>query len=272
MFDLKDKVAVVLGASAEGGTGWAIAEALAREGAKVVVGARTLAPLQVLADRIGGLAVQCDAGDEAQVANLAEEAVKKYGRVDVAVNSAGLPIMGMIADVTQKKLDDAIRVNYYGHVYFIKHMTRAIGSNGSIIIISSISSTQPDGWFFAYACAKAATNCLVAYAAREYGHRNIRINAILPGPIESNLAAGAWQNPQMRGAFEREIPLGRIGQVEDFAYGVLFLAGPAYCTGLALQLNGGFHLGRFPFHDELPGGTAAFGEGLPLAEREARTK
>src|SRR4030095_4826835 len=96
--DLAGKVAVVLGASAEGGTGWAIAEALAAQGAKVVVGARSLAPLQKLATRIGGTAVACDAGNEAQVKALAKAALTNYGQLNIAVNSAGLPVMSMIAE------------------------------------------------------------------------------------------------------------------------------------------------------------------------------
>lgn len=265
--DLTGKVAVVLGASAEGGTGWAIAEALAQQGAKVVVGARSMSPLQKLADRIGGTAVACDAGNEAQVAALADAAIRTYGKLDIAINSAGLPVQGPISKMTTEKLQAGVQINYFGHVYFIKYMADAMKSNGSIIIISSISSTHPDGNFFAYACAKAATNCLVQYAAVEYGPKNIRVNAILPGPIESNMAADVFKDPKMRGAFEKEIPLGRIGQPKDFANAALWLAGPAYVTGLNLQVNGGFHLSRFPRLHELPGGAEAFGEGLPLGDR-----
>lgn len=268
MNELTGKVAVVLGASAEGGTGWAIAEALGKQGVKVVVGARSIVPLQRLADRIGGTAVACDAGNEAQVAALAQAAIRTYGKLDIAINSAGLPVQGPISTLTTEQLQAGVGVNYFGQVYFIKHMAEAMKSDGSIIIISSISSTHPDGNFVAYACAKAATNCLVKYAAVEYGPKNIRVNAILPGPIESNLAAEAFKDPQMRGAFEKEIPLGRIGQPEDFANAALWLSGPAYVTGLNLQVNGGFHLSRFPRLNELPGGAAAFGEGLPLGDRQ----
>src|SRR5574337_896220 len=136
MADFSGKVAVVLGASAVGGTGWVTAEALAAHGAKVVVAARSYEPLKKLADRIGGTAVRCDAGDEAQVAAVAEAALKTYGKLDIAVNSAGQPITGLIADMTPEKLEAGVRGNYFSHVYFVKHMAEAIGSNGSIVIIS----------------------------------------------------------------------------------------------------------------------------------------
>ena len=265
--DLAGKVAVVLGASAEGGTGWAIAEGLAAQGAKVVVGARTLAPLQRLAARIGGTAVACDAGNEQQVKVLAETALTTYGHLDIAVNSAGLPVMSLIAELTQEQLDAAVRVNFFGNVYFVKYMAEAIESDGSIVLISSMSTTHPVFPHCAYACAKAAADCLVKYAAMEYGARNIRVNSILPGPIKSEMAREAIANPQFEAVYKREVPLGRVGYPEDYANAVLWLAGPSYVTGLNLQVNGGNQLTRFPYLDELPGGKEAYGSGKPLADR-----
>ena len=209
--DLAGKVAVVLGASAEGGTGWAIAESLAAQGAKVVVGARTAAPLKRLADRIGGTAVVCDAGNEGEVAALARAAISTYGRLNIAVNSAGLPVMTMVANTTQANLDDAVRVNFFGNVYFVKHMAEAIGSDGSIVLISSMSTTHPVFPHYAYACAKSASDCMVRYAAIEYGPRRIRVNSILPGPIKSEMAREAFAIPGFEAAYSREIPLGRVG-------------------------------------------------------------
>ena len=265
--DLAGKVAVVLGASAEGGTGWAIAEALAAQGAKVVVGARSQAPLQRLAERIGGTAVVCDAGNEAQVAALAKAALATYGQLNIAVNSAGLPVMTLVENTVQSNLDDAVRVNFFGNVYFVKHMAAAIGSHGSIVLISSMSTTHPVFPHYAYACAKSASDCLVRYAAIEYGARGIRINSILPGAIKSEMAREAFAIPGFEAAYAREIPLGRVGYPEDFANAVLWLAGPAYVTGLNLQVNGGNQLTRFPYLKELPMGEETYGSGKPLADR-----
>jgi NAD(P)-dependent dehydrogenase (short-subunit alcohol dehydrogenase family) len=269
--DLAGKVAVVLGASAEGGTGWAIAEALAAQGAKVVVGARSLEPLQRLAARIGGKAVACDAGNEDQVAALAKAALDNYGRLDVAVNSAGLPVMMLIDKTQQADLEAAIRINFYGNVYFVRHMAAAIGSNGSIVIISSMSATHPVFPHYAYACSKAAADCLVRYAALEYGARGIRVNSILPGAIQSEMAREAFATPGFEAAYLREIPLERVGQPEDFANAVLWLAGPSYITGVNLQVNGGNHLTRFPKLSELPMGDQSYGSGKPLADRPGNT-
>lgn len=265
--NLEGKVATVLGASAEGGTGWAVAESLARNGAKVVVGARSLAPLQVLAKRIGGTAVACDAGNEAQVKAMAQTALDTYGHLDIAVNCAGVPVMGLVADLEQEQLDLAVRVNLFGNFHFVKHMAKAIGENGSIVIVSSISTTHPVVPHVAYACAKSGTDCLVRYAALEFGPRNIRVNSILPGAIKSDMAKEAFENPEFEKVYERAIPLGRVGYPEDFANAVLFLAGPSYMTGVNLQFNGGNQLTRMPFLDEMPGGREAYGSGKVLGDR-----
>jgi NAD(P)-dependent dehydrogenase (short-subunit alcohol dehydrogenase family) len=261
------KVAVVLGASAEGGTGWAIAEALAAAGARVVVAARTLPPLQRLAAKIGGAALRCDAGSEADIKALAAATRAQFGRLDIAVTAAGQPVMGMIADLTQDMLDTTSRVNFYGLAFFIKYMAEAIGADGAIVFISSMSTTHPVFPHAAYAAAKSAADCLVRYAALEYAPRNIRINSILPGLINSDMAREAMANPAFARAYAREIPLGRPGEPEDFANAVLWLAGAPYVTGLNLHVNGGNHLRRFPTLDEIEGGAAAYGSGKVLGDR-----
>jgi len=249
---LDGKVAVVLGASAEGGTGWAIAEALAAAGARVVVAARRMEPLERLAERIGGKAVACDAGKTDQVAALAAAAAEEFGPIDIAVNSAARPIIGPIATTELEQIQRSLDVNFLGQVHFVRHMAKAMNDGGSIILISSSSAAQPVLPFFPYACAKAATDCLVRYAALEYGPRGIRVNSILPGPIKTELAAAIFAAPGAEAVFEREIPLGRVGVPQDFADVVLWLAGPGYVSGVNLPVSGGMHLTRAPRGDEMP--------------------
>lgn len=269
MTDLRGKVAVVLGASAEAGTGWAIAETLAAAGAKVVVGARSQGPLQKLADKIDGTAVVCDAGSEEQIQTLIQTAVDRYGRLDVAVNAAGLPVLGFIADCNMDDVDNALDINYVANVHFIKYAAQAMKQGGSIVIISSLSTTHPIFPNFAYACAKAATDCLVRYAAMEYGPRNIRINSVLPAGIVSDMSKDLFANPAVRKVFEDEVPLRRLGYPADFANAVLWLAGPAFVTGLNLPVCGGNQLTRFPYINELPGADAAWeGAGVNLFDQQ----
>jgi NAD(P)-dependent dehydrogenase (short-subunit alcohol dehydrogenase family) len=255
----KGRTAVVLGASAEQGSGGAIAKALRSEDCNVIIAARRADVLQAFAEKIGAHALVADARDEAQVARLADAAGARFGDIDIAVNAAGAPVRSSIASVTPTLLQEALDLNYLAHVYFIKHMARVMVRNGSIIVISSMSGTcVTDGMVFPYSCAKAATNCLVQCAAIEYGPMNIRVNAILPGPIESAASRGLFKNAQLRHAFQKEVPLGRIAQPEDIADAALWLAGPSFVTGLNLQVNGGMFLSRFPTPSELPGGAAAY--------------
>jgi NAD(P)-dependent dehydrogenase (short-subunit alcohol dehydrogenase family) len=257
MTDLRGKTAIVLGCSASGGTGWAVAERLAEAGAKVVVAARRREPLLSLAGKIGGLAQVCDAGIPAQVAALARAAVDAFGPIDIAVNAAACPVLGSIADADPALLQQSLDVNYLGSVHFIKHMAAAMNDGGSIILISSSSAQQPIPPYFAYACAKAAADCLVRYAALEFGSRGIRVNSVLPGPIKSELASHLFEIPGMEAAYAREVPLGRVGLPSDYADVVLWLSGPAFVTGLNIPVSGGNQLTRSPRPDELPCGARA---------------
>lgn len=259
---LKGKNVVVLGASAEHGSGGTIAKAFRAAGCNVMIAARRTEVLNTFAQQIGAHACTTDARDEEQVADLAKAARQKFGRIDVALNAAGGPVRSSVAGATRALLQEALDLNYLAHVYFIKHMGLAMERDGSIIVISSMSGTcVTDGTVFPYSCAKAATNCLVQCAAIEYGPRNIRVNAILPGPIESAASRGLFKDAALREAFEKEVPLGRIAQPDDIADAALWLAGPAFVTGLNLQVNGGMFLSRFPTPRELPGGAAAIKSG-----------
>jgi NAD(P)-dependent dehydrogenase (short-subunit alcohol dehydrogenase family) len=249
---LKDKIAIVLGASAERGTGWAIAQRFAAEGAKVVVGARREAPLHALAERIGGTAQVCDLAVEQDVISLAARAVQKYGRLDIAVNAAGVPMGGTIANTPQAEVVRSTEINYYGNVFFVKHMAAAMQRGGSIILFSSMAATHPLEYVFSYACAKAASDCLVRYAAQEYGSRGIKVNSILAGAIRSEMSSALWTVAGMEASWAGEVPLGRIGEPADFADAALWLAGPSFVTGLNLQVSGGNQLTRFPTIAERP--------------------
>lgn len=250
MRDLNGKVAVVLGASAPGGTGWAIAEALAGAGARIVVAARSYDRLEELARRTNGLAVRCDAGTPDDIRALATAAVDAFGPIDIAVNAVGSPTTGTIADATDEAINEPLQIEYIGNIHFIRHMSAAMNDGGSITIISSMSAERPTPPYFTYACAKAATDCLVRYAALELGARGIRVNSILPGLIKSDMGAQIFAIPGAEEMLAREVPLGRVGLPSDFADAVLWLAGSPYITGAQLPVNGGRQLTRGTRPDE----------------------
>lgn len=249
---LDGKVAIVLGASAPGGAGAAIARRFAAEGAKLVVGARSEGPLQALARETGGIAMRCDVADDHDVAAFVARAVNSYGRLDVAVNAAGLPMGGTIAHSPVDDARAAMDVNYFGNIHFIRHSADAMKDGGSIILFSSMAAAQPMEFVYSYGCAKAATDCLVRYAAIEYGPKGIKVNSIQPGPIRSDMASGLWAVEGMEAVYSREIPLRRIGETSDYADAALWLAGPSFVSGLNLPVSGGNHLTRMPYLSERP--------------------
>jgi NAD(P)-dependent dehydrogenase (short-subunit alcohol dehydrogenase family) len=268
MTNLTGKVAVVLGASAEGGTGWGVAEGLAAAGAKVVVAARTFDPLKKLADKIGGTAIACDAGNEAQITELRDETLKRYGKIDIAVNSAATPTMGLISNATPALMQQAVQVNLFGMTYFVRDMAAGMNDGGSIILISSMSATHPIAPHFAYACAKAGTECLVRYAAIEFGPRRIRVNGIRIATVMSDMARDLYNTPGVGERFIHEVPLGRLGQPDDMADAVCWLSSATYVTGTILDVSGGNQLTRFPFLEELPGADRSYEGSGALYDRE----
>lgn len=249
---LDGKVAIVLGASAPGGSGAAIARRFAQEGAKLVVGARSEDPLRDLARETGGTAMRCDVANEDDVAAFVAKAVDAYGGLDVAVNAAGLPMGGTIAHSPVADARAAMDVNYFGCIHFIRYSAQAMTRGGSIILFSSMAAAQPMEFVYSYGCAKAATDALVRYAAIEYGRKGIKVNSIQPGPIRSDMASALWAVDGMEDVYKRETPLRRIGETADYADAALWLAGPSFVSGLNLPVSGGNQLTRMPYLDERP--------------------
>lgn len=258
MRKLNDKVAVVLGASSDPGMGSAIARLFAEQGAKVLVAARNTAPLERLAWDIGGSWLHCDLTKQADLQRLAQTALERYGRLDIAVNAAAVGLSKPFAENTGEELDQAYRSLLKGPFQFLQSMLRAMSDDGSIIMLSSAIAQIGFNDQAAYGACKAAGEHLVRAVADEYGTRGIRVNSIAPGLTESGMTQGYTHVPGVREAFVREYPLGRIGTVEDIAQAALFLAGDGcFMTGQTLQVNGGLTLRRNPTFAEIQAAVAA---------------
>ena len=242
------KVVVVMGASGQGSMGQATARRMVKEGAKVVIAARRAEPLQALAAEIGALAVPCDVADEQQLAALAKAAVDAYGGLDAAINFAGINVQSPIAQIDAAKLKDAIDIQFTGAILFIKQMAAAMKNGGSIVMTSSLTATLHPAGMTAYAGTKAGVDHVVKIAATEYGPQNIRINAITPGFIPTEMTNGIIAAaPVVPKAFLKHTRLPRLGSVDDIANAALWLASDeAFVTGINLQISGGAQLGSFP--------------------------
>jgi len=245
--------AVVLGASKEGGTGWAIAEQLKKHYPNITVAARRREGIEKLARAIEATSVTCDVTVESQVEALADAAVKAgKGLIDAAILVAGEGVRGDIDNISESELQRALALNLLGPVYFIRHMARRMKDGGSIVLMSSIAATNPWPGYFSYGCAKAAVQSLVKYAALEYAPRGIRVNAIIPGPIQTPTASAILSNSALRKALFREIPLGRTASTQEVAEATVWFATAArWITGECMHVDGGMHLRRPPHPNEL---------------------
>ena len=248
---LEGRTAIVLGASQRGGSGWVVAETLAAEGATVYVAARRLEKVQELADEIGGIAFRCHANSEDEVRALVEAAASRTGTIDIAVAAVGMGSFGSIDDTDQAALLEALSVNFIGPFQFTRYCARHMEEGASVVLFSTITSTDVMPGSVSYSCAKGALNTFVRYAAVEYAPRGIRVNAIKAGMLEGPQVR-RWRRADMYDRFLKEIPLGRAVETVELGKMVVWLATDAVSvTGALINVDGGGHLRRQLFPDEL---------------------
>jgi NAD(P)-dependent dehydrogenase (short-subunit alcohol dehydrogenase family) len=246
---LDGKIALVLGASR--GIGAAAARLFAREGATVVLSARTQEALRSVADEItadGGTAshVVADLGDTASIRRAVDAVVERHGRLDVAFNNAGVGVAPHpIAGFPEDDFDLVVRVNFKGVFYAVgaevEAMRRTAGS-GAIVNTSSVGSLLANPALPAYGAAKRAVNSLTASAAVTYAPQGIRVNAIAPGLVLTEMVAD-WERADP-GVVERIIantPLGRAAEPQEIAEAAAWLLSDrsSYVTGVVLPITGG---------------------------------
>jgi 3-oxoacyl-[acyl-carrier protein] reductase len=248
MSDLKGKVAVVTGASK--GIGAGIAKSLAGAGAAVVV---NYASSKEGADRVvaeikakGGkaIAVKGDVAKSADVRHLFEETRKAFGAVDVLVNNAGIYKFQPLAEVTEDDFHRQFNINVLGTLLATQEAAKHFGPNGgSVINVSSVASEDNVATASVYSATKGAVDTLSRVLAAELGPRNIRVNVLAPGGVETE---GTHAAGVIGSDFEKAIiartPLGRFGQPDDIARVAVFLASDdsRWLTGERLRASGGY--------------------------------
>ncbi|NYS29285.1 MULTISPECIES: SDR family NAD(P)-dependent oxidoreductase [unclassified Pantoea] len=237
------KVVVVTGAGS--GIGEASAKRFAEEGASVVLVGRTAQKLEeTLAGMTPGdhLVAACDVSEADQVKQLSETVLKKYGRVDVLVNNAGVIVQGRVHEVgldawkTLMKTDlDGV---FHGVHYF---MPALLKSKGNVVNISSVSGLGGDWGMSIYNAAKGAITNFTRALAMDYGADGVRVNAVCPGFTLTDLTEDASQDQALMERFYDRIPLRRAGEADDIAHAILFIASDeaSYITGVNLPVDGG---------------------------------
>jgi NAD(P)-dependent dehydrogenase (short-subunit alcohol dehydrogenase family) len=253
---LRGKVAIVTGASR--GIGAATARAFADAGAAVALAARSERELSELAaaiDAAGGraIAVPTDVGDADAVRQLVERTVQTFGRLDLAFNNAagGGPPPTPLADVPLDAYDTAIAITLRSVFLSMKFEIPAIlqtGEGGAIVNMSSTAGLEAVGGLAGYVSAKHGVIGLTKTAALDYGDRNIRVNAVAPGPILTDNLARAGEEAQRQAA--SAMPIRRVGQPDEVARVVVWLCSDraSYITGATIPIDGGKLAGVPPFN------------------------
>jgi 3-oxoacyl-[acyl-carrier protein] reductase len=244
---LTDKVAIVTGASR--GIGRVLALALAGQGAKVVVSARNAEALETLTAEIkaqGGdaLAVVGDVALEADANNLIGQTIAIYGKIDILVNNAGITRDGLLLRMKSDDWDAVLDTNLKGAFLCTRAVAKFMSKqrSGRIINMSSVVGEMGNAGQANYCASKAGLIGLTKSVARELARRNVTANVITPGFIVTDMTEN--MTDKAREAMTEQIPLGRLGEPEDVANAVLFLASDqsSYITGQVLGVNGGMYM------------------------------
>jgi 3-oxoacyl-[acyl-carrier protein] reductase len=244
LIDLTGKIAVITGAAR--GIGETIALRLAAAGCHVTLSDVLPDPLQTVAGKIEemkgtALCVKADVAVIAEVEKLIQTAVEKFGRVDILVNNAGITRDNLVMRMNEAEWDSVIAINLKGTFNCIKAITRTMMKqrSGKIINIASVVGVIGNAGQANYAASKAGIIGLTKSVAKEFGSRNIQVNAVAPGYIETDMTASLPQ--EIKDAFLNSVPLKRPGSPDDVANAVLFLACPLsdYITGQVIHVDGG---------------------------------
>jgi len=244
---LEGKIAVVTGASR--GIGRCTALELAKSGADVVVCARSEAPLRALVAEIESLgrkalAVVVDVVNVADVTNLIEQTLATFGKIDILVNNAGITRDGLLLRMKDADWDAVLDTNLKSAFLLTRAVAKSMSKqrSGRIINISSVVGEMGNPGQVNYSASKAGLIGLTKSVARELARRNVTVNAIAPGFIETDMTDELDEKARIELA--SQIPLGRLGAAEDIAHAVIYIASDraGYVTGQVLGVNGGMYM------------------------------
>jgi 3-oxoacyl-[acyl-carrier protein] reductase len=248
MFSLSGKVAIVTGGSR--GIGRSVAEALAAQGARVVVTyVKGEAEAQKVADGIaerGGNAeiLGFDVADMKASEAAIAEAAKRLGRLDILVANAGIAIDGLLLRVKEEEIDRVFAVNVKGALACARAATKVMmrARTGRIVFLSSVVGEMGNAGQAVYSASKAALLGLTKTLAREYASRGITVNAVTPGFIDTDMTTNL--SAELKENMLKAVPLGRTGRADEVAASIAFLCSDeaGYITGQTLRVNGGMYV------------------------------
>ena len=234
------------------GIGFACAKAIVEGGGSVVLAGRRADVVEKAAKELGAnaSAVACDVANDAEVEAALATVQQRHGALHLAVNAAGTGAVGSVLNGPVDDFERVMQTNLTGAYRCIRAEAKLMKASGggSIANISSIAGSHTHHWMTAYCVAKAGLNMLTRCAADDLGEHGIRVNAVAPGLVPTDLAAGLVGNEETVQEYLRRMPVSRLGTTEDIANSVAFLLSEeaSWVTGLILPADGGHHLRQGP--------------------------
>ncbi len=250
LFSVKDQVVLISGGSR--GIGRAIAEGFASREAQVIITGRDAATLEETARAISTpdrqvSARACDVSDFGAIPGLVGDVISEFGRIDTLINVAGVNRRMPVGELSEDDYDFILNINLKGAFLLSQVVGRHMleRGNGSQINVASLATHRPLKRSAAYAMSKAGLGQMTRALALEWGSHGVRVNAIAPGFVITDLTRDIWSDPGMQAWGQDNIPQKRLGQPEEMVGTAIFLASPAsaYVTGQILYVDGGFSAG-----------------------------
>jgi len=239
MKDLKGKIALVTGANS--GIGYAAVKTLKEKGAEVIITGRRKEAIEKAASELNVTGLVADQSNLVDIDRLVEETIKQFGKIDILIINAGVTKFASIEMMTEESFDEIMNVNFKGAYFTLSKFIPVLNEYASVILVSSTSANISPQTASVYAASKAAINAVMKIAALELAPRKIRVNAVSPGPIATEIMQKLGLPPDAEAQMIGSIPLGRLGMAEEVADMINFLAGgnASFITGSNFLVDGG---------------------------------
>lgn len=239
MKNLKDKVAVITGGNS--GIGYATAKALKERGAKVIITGRRKEAIEKAASELGVSGLLADQSSVPDIDKLVAKVKEDFGKVDILLINAGITKFAPIELMTENMFDEIMDVNFKGAYFTLSKFIPILNDNASVVLLSSTSATISPQSASVYAASKAALNAVMKIAALELASRKIRVNAVSPGPVATEIMNKLGLDNTVEAQIINSIPLSRLGKAEEVADLITYLAGDnaSFITGSNFLIDGG---------------------------------
>lgn len=236
---LKNKVAVITGGNS--GIGYATAKTLAQNGAKVIITGRRKEAIEKAAAELGVSALLADQSRLSDIDRLVSEVKDQFGKVDILLINAGITKFAPVELMTEPVFDEIMNVNFKGAYFTLGKFIPVLNDNASVVFLSSTSATISPQSASVYAASKAAINAVMKIAALELASRKIRVNAVSPGPVATEIMNKIGLDDRLEEQLINSIPLSRLGKADEVADLITYLSGnnASFITGSNFLIDGG---------------------------------